>query len=40
MPGQTLYVAYLPSLQLKDVRISSAIVNENERMLTGASMQK
>lgn len=29
------YLATLPSLQLKDVRISPEIVNENERMLTG-----
>lgn len=30
-----VYVAYLPSLQLDDVRISGQDVNENERMLTG-----
>jgi len=29
------YVATLPSLQLTDVRISSELVNEHERMLTG-----
>ena len=29
------YLATLPSLQLKDVRISPEIVSENERMLTG-----
>jgi ATP-dependent Lon protease len=29
------FVAQLPSLQLKDVRISSELVNSNERMLTG-----
>jgi ATP-dependent Lon protease len=29
------YVAYLPSLQLNKVRISSEIVNANDRMLTG-----
>lgn len=29
------FVATLPSLQLKDVRISEAMVNANERMLTG-----
>ena len=29
------FVATLPSLQLKDVRISSELVNEHERMLTG-----
>ena len=29
------FVAALPSLQLKDVRISSETVHENERMLTG-----
>jgi ATP-dependent Lon protease len=29
------YLATLPSLQLKDVRISPEMVNENERMLTG-----
>lgn len=29
------YVATLPSLQLTDVRISSEMVNEHERMLTG-----
>lgn len=29
------YVAYLPSLQLDDVQVSSRLVNENERMLTG-----
>jgi len=29
------YVAQLPSLQLKDVRISPELVHENERMLTG-----
>ena len=29
------FVATLPSLQLKDVRINEAMVNENERMLTG-----
>ncbi len=29
------YVARLPSLQLNDVRISSDLVNSNERMLTG-----
>lgn len=29
------YLATLPSLQLKDVRIESKLVNENERMLTG-----
>ncbi|MCF8090819.1 MAG: BREX system Lon protease-like protein BrxL, partial [Desulfotignum sp.] len=29
------YVATLPSLQLTDVRISSALVNDHERMLTG-----
>ncbi len=29
------YVAYLPSLQLNDVRISGQDVRENERMLTG-----
>ena len=30
-----VYVANLPSLQLSDVRISSEIVGENDRMLTG-----
>ncbi len=30
-----VYVAYLPSLQLDDVRISGQDVNDNERMLTG-----
>lgn len=29
------YLATLPSLQLKDVRISAEMVNEHERMLTG-----
>lgn len=29
------YIATLPSLRLKDVRITSAFVNDNERMLTG-----
>ncbi len=29
------FLATLPSLQLKDVRISSELVNEHERMLTG-----
>lgn len=29
------YIATLPSLQLNNVRISSEIVNENDRMLTG-----
>ena len=29
------YLATLPSLQLKDVRISSELVNTHERMLTG-----
>ena len=29
------YVAELPSLKLRDVRISSALVTENQRMLTG-----
>jgi len=29
------FVASLPSLQLKDVRISEAMVHDNERMLTG-----
>jgi len=29
------YLATLPSLQLKDVRISDSLVRENERMLTG-----
>lgn len=29
------YLASLPSLQLNDVRISSQLVNDNERMLTG-----
>lgn len=29
------YLATLPSLQLKDVRISPELVNEHERMLTG-----
>ena len=29
------FVATLPSLQLKDVRINETMVNENERMLTG-----
>src|SRR3954452_24491621 len=29
------YLATLPSLQLKDVRIESKLVGENERMLTG-----
>lgn len=29
------YVATLPSLQLNDVRISSGLVSQNERMLTG-----
>lgn len=29
------YIATLPSLQLKDVRISSELVNTHERMLTG-----
>ena len=29
------YVAFLPSLQLKDIRIGQDLVRENERMLTG-----
>jgi len=33
--GTDSYVATLPSLQLKDVRIDSELVNEHERMLTG-----
>ena len=34
-PRRNGYVAYLPSLQLTDVQVSSKLVNENERMLTG-----
>jgi predicted ATP-dependent Lon-type protease len=33
--GTDSFVATLPSLQLKDVRISEAMVHANERMLTG-----
>src|SRR5580692_2755923 len=33
--GSDSFVATLPSLQLKDVRISEAMVHANERMLTG-----
>jgi len=33
--GSDSFVATLPSLQLKDVRISEAMVHGNERMLTG-----
>src|SRR3990172_5687216 len=33
--GTDSYVATLPSLQLKDVRIGDDLVRENERMLTG-----
>jgi ATP-dependent Lon protease len=33
--GSNSFVAALPSLQLKDVRISDALVHGNERMLTG-----
>jgi ATP-dependent Lon protease len=34
-PRTDSYVAILPSLQLKDVRISPQLVRDNERMLTG-----
>ncbi|HCS52252.1 MAG TPA: BREX system Lon protease-like protein BrxL [Planctomycetaceae bacterium] len=34
-PRRDAYVAYLPSLQLSDIRVDGRIVNENERMLTG-----
>ena len=33
--GSDSYLATLPSLRLKDVRIASALVRENDRMLTG-----
>jgi uncharacterized protein (TIGR02653 family) len=33
--GTDSYLATLPSLQLKDVRVSSELVRENDRMLTG-----
>jgi len=33
--GSDSYIATLPSLQLNKVRISSEIVNSNDRMLTG-----
>ena len=33
--GSDSFVATLPSLQLKDVRITEAMVHSNERMLTG-----
>lgn len=34
------FLAMLPSLQLKDVRISPELVHANERMLTGAFMRR